>query len=88
MAGSKTKTTLPLHAVSWLCVRSYMLGMLTRAHIVFKYGSKIQSDADIMRRGAETDDSFKRQSEHKRQTATDDAALERFKKRQRNQLKR
>lgn len=30
----------------------------------------------------------RRQPEHKRQTATDDAALERFKKRQRNQLKR
>ncbi|UZJ54640.1 hypothetical protein CBS101457_003960 [Exobasidium rhododendri] len=63
----------------------------------FKYGTKIQSDADILRKGIEfgpngqplpVDDKAKRSSDHKRQTATDDAALERFKKRQRNQLKR
>ena len=64
---------------------------------VFKYGTKIQSDADILRRaealvvnedGTAIEDYSMRQVEHKRQTATDDAALERFKKRQRNQLKR
>lgn len=64
---------------------------------VFKYGTKIQSDADIMRTaeslgyngdGTGLDDVSRKQMEHKRQTATDDAALERFKKRQRNQLKR
>lgn len=64
---------------------------------VFKYGTKIQSDADILRRaealgvnedGTAIEDYSMRQVEHKRQTATDEAALERFKKRQRNQLKR
>lgn len=39
--------------------------------------------------GMPLEDLSRRQPEHhKRQTATDDAALERFKKRQRNQLKR
>jgi hypothetical protein len=87
---ASARCELLLSSLLWFSADSY-------PRTVFKYGTKIQSDADILRRpedvginedGTAIEDYSRRQSEYKRQTATDDAALERFKKRQRSQLKR
>jgi hypothetical protein len=58
-------------------------------HPVFRHNTKVQSDAEQIRQEHTNEDEQQpMKDQRKRPTASDAAAVDRFKKRQRNQLKR